>query len=169
MRQLQGSINARQQELHNVTDILASAAERFGRGAVVAKGIVIVLGALVATRQAVDQVSGPGNSAVALTYALLGVAIAAAGGLEAAFRLERRSAELGALAATSQSTLREVDTQWETEIGIKPLGEQVTAAQRLLKRQDERLEQVQSKAAALGVNITLAVRQLDAEERPYLA
>ena len=97
--------------------------------------------------------------------------VATLAGLEVAFKFESRSAELKVLAATCQSTIRQVDSQWQKEIGTAYLDEQTEAARKLLDLQDAKLAEIQEKTARLGVNITLEIRELyrDNGEQPYLA
>ena len=97
--------------------------------------------------------------------------VATVAGLEAAFKFESKSAELKVLAATCQSTVRQVDSQWQKEIGTAYLDEQIEAARKLLDLQDTKLAEIQEKTARLGVNITLEIRELyrDSGIEPYAA
>ena len=170
MRMIQGSISERQSELHKVADIIAKAAGRQGRRAAIAKVLVIILGAFAATKSAADQVLGVRYSAVStVLYTLVGVLIASIAGIEAAFKSESRSAELKIVAATCQSTIRQVDSQWQKEIGTAAIDQQLNAARKLLDLQDTKLADVQERAAKLGVNITLEIRELYRDEPVYLA
>ena len=167
--QIQGSITDRQYELQNVTDILASKAELVAKRALISKVVLIFLGALVATRETASQILPPDHIAIIILYTLMGLIIAVIAGLEAAFKWETRAAELRTLAAICQSTLRTVDSQWQKEIGTTSGEEKIAAAQKLLDLQDSNLSEVQTKAASLGVNITLEVRELQGEREVYAA
>jgi HEAT repeat protein len=176
MRMLQGSISARQEELHNVTDTLAAAAHRVGQRAIASRVALVFLGALVATRETANQIFGGDTLGVVVLFTLAGLVIAVIAGLEAAFKWENNAAELRTLAATCQSTLRQVDSQWQKQIGTAPSDERrIDAARQLLDVQDSKLAEVQQQAARFGVNITLAVRdgiELDSDRAPrrqYLA
>ncbi len=57
---LQSGINDRQQELHGVTDILAKSARQLSRRGMVV--ILVLLGALVATRETATQIFGSSNN-----------------------------------------------------------------------------------------------------------
>ena len=176
MRMLQGSISARQEELHNVTDTLAAAAHRVGQRAIASRVALVFLGALVATRETATQIFGGDTIGVVVLFTFAGLVIAVIAGLEAAFKWENNAAELRTLAATCQSTLRQVDSQWQKQIGTAVSDEsRIDAARQLLDVQDAKLAEVQQQAARFGVNITLAVRdgiELDsarAARRQYLA
>jgi hypothetical protein len=164
MQAIQGSINDRQRELHNVTDILARRARQATIRSDVSRVVVILLGAVVATREAANQIAGAGNTVAIVVYALFGVLIAAVAGLQAAFKWETSAADLRLLAATCQSTVRFVDSQWQKDIGTAsssdPMG-RLEAARKLIDLQDAKLTEVQAKAAEVGVNITLEVRELE--------
>jgi hypothetical protein len=160
MNDLQGSINDRQRELHKVTATLASVAARRARWATASKVIVIALGAFAATKSAADQLLGAGSHVAMVTYTLVGLVIATVAGLEAAFKNETTAAELRILAAAAQSTVREVDSRWQRDIGGVSGQARVEAALKLIELQDAKLAELQEKTAKLGVNITLEVRQL---------
>jgi hypothetical protein len=158
---LQKSIEDRQDELQSVTLILAKAAKGSGFRATTSKVSVIFLGAFAATRGAMDQiVGGTSNRAVLLTYTVAGLLTATIAGLEAAFKTEGKSAELKQLAATCQSTVRLVDTQWRKQVSPAYGDDRIEAARNLLDLQDTKLAEIQQQAARLGVNITLHIREL---------
>ena len=171
MEMLQGSITQRQYELHKIADILAKVAHKESKRAATSKVLLIFLGAFTATKGASDQVFGAANSINVIIYTIAGLLVATIAGLEVAFKFESRSAELKVLAATCQSTIRQVDSQWQKEIGTAYLDEQTEAARKLLDLQDAKLAEIQEKTARLGVNITLEIRELyrDNGEQPYLA
>jgi hypothetical protein len=160
MDQLQGSINERQDELHSVTTILANKAARRARWATASKVIVIALGAFEATKSAADQFLGEKSHLAMITYTLVGLMIATVAALEAAFKNEVTAAELTLLATAGQSTVRQVDSRWQREIGGVSGDGSVEAALSLIELQDAKLTELQEKAAKLGVNITLEVRKL---------
>ena|SRR5579859_3953875 len=166
---LQGSINDRQQELHNVTAILAAVATRRARWAAVSRVILIALGAFAATKSTADQLLGTGSHISTVIYTVAGLIIATVAGLEAAFKNEITAAELRILAAAGQSTVRQVDSRWQQDIGGAEGTERDAAALRLIELQDAKLTELQEKTAKLGVNIALEVRQLVQSDRIYAA
>jgi hypothetical protein len=169
IKRLQEAINARQSELHAVAEILTRAAERNARRSAVGKVLVVVLGAAAATNGAAVQVAGQA-AWVILLYTLIGLAIATVGGLDAAFKVNERAVELTVLAATCQSTTRDIDSRWHREVGSSYGDERGEAAQQLIEVQDAKLTEVQDRAARLGVNIALEVREIWGEtDGPYLA
>src|SRR3954453_16199834 len=109
---LQSGINARQQELQIVTDLLAKEAQKMATLASIIKVSLILLGAFVATREVANQILGTSNLAPIIIYTVIGLLITILAGLEAAFKWEGKSTELRTLAALCQATLRQVDSQW---------------------------------------------------------
>ena len=169
---LSASISTRQRELQHVTDVLAGIAEATARKASTANILVILLGVLVTTRAVADDIAIFNGTAVLVVYAVIGGSIAVLGGIQAAFKFETRSAELRIMAASSQSARRQVDTQWQQQVVSGDAGERLSAATRLLEMQDSRLTEIHARAATLGVNMTLDVRELErptSDEGPYLA
>ncbi len=170
LRQIQGSINERQQELHHIADLLARKAVSASWRSAGAKTAIVILGAFGATRGAADQLLVNHSSTNLIIYTMAGLLVAAVAGLDAAFKFDRTAAELRLLASICHSTVREVDTQWQAEIGAQEDRErQVAAALKLVKLQDTRLTEIQQKAAAVGVNITWQVRELVRQEGAYAA
>lgn len=169
---IQGSIMDRQRELHHVADALAKEANRLSKYSNYAKVLLVFLGALAATQGAISRImDGSGSGAVMsiVAYTVIGLVIATIAGLEAAFKLENRAAELTLLAASCQSTIRTVDSQWQKEIGTVEENQKLPAARRLLDTQDSKLAEIQERAAKAGVNITLEVRELRDVKDMYVA
>ncbi len=159
---LQEGISARQEELKNVADILAKAAQKLRRYAGWIRILLIILGALAATQGAWDTTFGVMSKAyVSLTFTILGVLIATLAGIEAAFKFEAKGAELNLLAASCHSTVRKTDAAWYKLVGIVATPEeQISGAIALIELQDTKLSEIQEKAATSGVNITLEIRSL---------
>jgi hypothetical protein len=164
---LQRGINDRQKELHHAADIIASSAQRLRRASAISKVVIIILGAIAATSGAATQIAGEKSVPVTIIYTAVGLLIATVGGIEAAFKLGDRGTELTALAATCQSTLREIDSRWNKEVGstVDPTA-QDEAKKALLDTQDQKLNEIQERAAKLNVNIALKLREL--EDAPSL-
>jgi hypothetical protein len=173
LRSIQNGIQERQEELHRLADILARVASKKGRQAAVARVATIVLGAFVATNAVATKLWGNENSLVVVVYALAGLVIAAASGMEAAFKVEARAAGLRALAAKCQGTIWQIDSEWRKSVGAPDTDSyeagRLKSARALLDRQDQVLGDVQVKAADLGENITLEVRSLYGPEMPAAA
>ncbi len=172
--ELQSGINTRQRELQIVTDLLAKEAQKIATHASIIKVCLILLGAFVAIREVASQILGTSSPTIVIIFTVTGLLISVLAGLEAAFKWEGKSIELRTLAALCQATLRQVDSQWYKEVGnISEERLKEDAAQKLLELQDTKLAEIQAKASALGVNITITVRDLlrkdDYEGGPYLA
>jgi hypothetical protein len=159
---LQRGINDRQKELHHAADILASSAQGLRRSSAISKVVIIILGAIAATSGAATQIAGEKSVPVTVFYTVVGLLIATVGGIEAAFKFGDRGAELTALAAACQSTLREIDSRWKKEVGSTYDPTTRTEAQKtLLDIQDQKLNEIQERAARLNVNIALKLRELE--------
>ena len=170
LESLQKGIERRQQELHNVAEIIAKEAHKLSRVANWNKSITILLGAIAATKGVADIILGAENVVNLIVFSLLGVTIAVSAGVEAAFKFDKRGTELVILAAMCQSTVREVDTLWRKEIGSVRDTNLREAATSLITLADQRLNKVQEDAAKLGVNITLQVYELQgADYRRHVA
>jgi hypothetical protein len=167
---LQRGIERRQQELHDVAEIIARNAHSLSRLANFTKSATVLLGAIAATKGVADTLFGAESAINLVVFSLIGVVIAANAGIEAAFKFDRRGTELTLLAATCQSTVRDVDTEWRTNIGSvydrrTNIGSVYdsdlrSAAADLITKADQQLTKVQEDAAKLGVNITLQVYEL---------
>jgi hypothetical protein len=166
---LQDGITERQAELQKVADILAREAHRFRRYAGLTRTVVILCGAIIATQSAWEQAFVGYKAYSFLVFTGLGVLVTTVAGLEAAFKFEAKGAELNLLAASCHSTVRKTDASWYKQVGIAASGdEQVAGAMSLIELQDTKLSEIQEKAAAIGVNITLAIRSLyRGREAPY--
>jgi len=140
---------------------------KFHKHAVRCKVVLIVLGALSATN-AGNQLMAPQGKAGTLSIALLGVAMAVAAGLDAAFKPEKVGGELAGLAAECVSTRGLIELTWD-----KVLLEHARAAtsgdgrERALKRAEDLLErlsvklnEMNARAAALGVQMNHGDRSL---------
>ena len=101
---LQHGIDRRQAET------LSLHARRLALRASAAKVLLMILGAFSASKAATDQVFGADSVASLVVYSLAGILTATVAGLEAAFRWDRRSVDLGPLAARCVAHLREADT-----------------------------------------------------------
>ena len=177
LRTLQRGIQERQEELHRIATLLGQVARTEGRRAAFSKVATIVLGAFVATNAVATKLWGDNSLVITIVYTVTGLVIAAVSSLEAAFKLESRSGALRTLAARCQSTIWQIDSEWQKSVGwyeeksIDFHVEEVRlqAARALLDKQDTTLGEVQTKAADLGINVTFVVRQLYDGNPPAMA
>lgn len=162
LQRIQAGIKARQIELQRAADILARDAHRFrSRGALV-RVALIVLGALTASQAALDKLGVVPAQYLGVVFLLIGVLVAALAGIETAFKFESKGSELIQLAAGCHSMVRQTDSLWSKRVGIEEDAEkEIAGAIEVLELQEGHLQEVQEKAAAIGVNIALEVR------RPY--
>ncbi len=153
---LQKGIDRRQGELNRSAGKLAGIARGFARRSAASKVALVVLGAFSATKGVADQLFGSANTGSLAIYAFAGLLTASIAGLDAAFRWDRRSVDIGALAAQSLSRMREVDTEYRSSAAVSggSAVDREQAAMKVLALQDKSLEEVQAESTRLGVNIT---------------
>lgn len=145
-------------ELDAIEKILAKTAQKLTLRATWAKVLVIVLGALVATREVASQLIGASSAVNIVIYTIIGLLITTAAGLEAAFKWENRSAELRTLAATCRNTKRQNTNQLSEILAIETNQDRLAALKKLLDSLGEKVGEVQEKAATLGINIVLEIK-----------
>lgn len=133
LQSLQRGIQQRQEELHRLAGILATAAARRGAYASGAKVMTITLGAFVATNAVATKLWGNDNMLVVVIYALAGLTIAAVSGIEAAFKIESRATALRSLAAKCQSTI------WQIASGGSRSARQHTERPKMASQVEKRL------------------------------
>lgn len=167
MNRIQEGLNDRQKELQEVKGIVARKAQKLSTYSSISKVVIVILGALAATKGTADQILEASGDLTSIIYASIGVFVAAIAGLEAAFKFESRAEKLRALATDCQSSLREADSIWYKQVEGSPLEKQLDAAKAIMELQDARLIEIQEKASSLGVNIPLKLRELLGEDDLY--
>jgi hypothetical protein len=171
---LQRGISDRQKELREMVSILGQHAFRLQRMSNWLKVATIVLSAVTTAKGVADKAFGDNALAPLLIFTALGIITTAAIGIEAAFKLEKRAADLNLLSAATQATVITVDSEWRKNIGSVGDSDLRVAARDLLTMQDAKLTEIHQKAATAGIHLTLEVRDLeepsDSDRRvPYTA
>lgn len=152
---LQEGVSTRQQELEHTAGLLASAAHQYQRLAATIRLLLIICGALATTQAAWEQAITGYKEHGFVIFTLLGVCITILAGIEAAFKFETKGAELNLLAASCHSMVRRSDASWYKLVGVASSEEdKVSGALALIELQDNKLSEIQEKAANAGVNIT---------------
>lgn len=170
MQSLQNGISDRQNELRSLVEIIGKRAYRLQQLSNTIKVLTIILSAISTAKGAIDKIYGSDNHASLMWFTLVAMLTTIAIGFEAAFKMEKRAAELNLLSATTQTTVIHVDSEWRKNIGSESDSDLRQAARSLLTLQDSKLEEIHQKAASNGVNLTLQIRSLeDPNDRPYLA
>ncbi len=170
LQSLQNGIVDRQRELNNLVTILGKEAHRLQRLSNWIRIVTIVLSAITTAKGVSDKIFGSDAAAPLLVFTGLGVITTAAIGIEAAFKFEKRAADLNMLSASCQATAIAVDSEWRSNIGSMHDTDLRMAARNLLSMQDAKLAEIHQKGAAAGINVTLAVRELDDPlDMPYQA
>src|SRR5216683_2359394 len=154
---VQRRIEQRQVELMVTANRLARRAKVNHWTSSTAKVILVILGATAATKATADQILGSGNLGGTIVYAFLGVLTAAIAGIIAAFNFENRAAQLTQLAAETWATRREVDTEWSRKVGLADASSAIKDGLDLAVVQDNKLADIQGRAARLGINIALDI------------
>jgi hypothetical protein len=145
-----------QKQLETLTRILAERAGRLARQSNYLRLSIIILGALIASREAseriLQRVDASPNWAIGI-YAVIGILTAVVGGILATFKLDTRAAELKVLAVASLTLTDTMKTKWKRVLSQEDGKEQVRVAIETLESQDKQTSDVLSKAAA-HTNIT---------------
>ena len=138
--------------LVSIADHLSDSAKKLNAGAIASKVLTITLGALVATNGAATEIWGTEYSeAILSVYTIIGVLIAIVGGLDAAFKFEAKLEGRRLLAGEVDTKHREMNLLWETDV-IAGEGD-LEIAKGILTDQIAYVEEVQKRAAELGVNL----------------
>ena len=170
MSSLQKGINDRQEELNRLVTILGTRAYRLQRTSNWLRIATIILSAVTTAKGAADKIYGTDSTYALAIFTALGIATTAAIGVEAAFKFEKRAADMNLLAASCQATVIAVDSEWRKNIGSIGDSDLRKAARDLLTLQDAKLAEIHQKAAAAGAPVTLEVRKLeDPNEIRYAA
>ncbi|MBO9713920.1 hypothetical protein [Sphingomonas sp.] len=170
MKSLQNGIDDRQRELRQLVGILGEKAYHIQILSNWLRVATILLSSLSAAKAAADSAFGPSNVGVLAIFTALGIMTTVLLGLEAAFKFEKRAADLNLLAATTQATVISVDSEWRRNIGSFHDSDLRAAARDILTLQDAKLTEIHQKAASAGINLVLQVRKLeDPADRPYAA
>jgi hypothetical protein len=141
-----------QKQLETLTMILAERASQLTQRSNYLRISVIILGALIASREASEKILQRPNWVVGV-YAFIGILTAIVGGILATFKLETRAAELKVLAAASLTVTEQLKTKWKRVLCVEDGEEQVGLAIETLESQDKQTSDVLSKAVA-HTNVT---------------
>lgn len=91
-------------------------------------------------------------------YSAVGLLIATLGGIEAAFGFQKKAGDLRILAAKCKSYILDFDCK-ALQNSESEIQEQLGNAREVIALQNKALQEVISKAAEIGVNITRKVRK----------
>jgi hypothetical protein len=165
--ELKEDINERQDELFSIQIALEDEARKASNFAKYLRIAVIFLGAFAATREATDRLydsSAGSHPSVIVIYTLLGLAITVIGSISATFRPDNTAAELKILAAECNSCLLAIDCQLPRKGDTSPIEEQIEAARKLILLQNEKISELRSKAAKIGMMVGRKIRRLATEK-----
>ncbi|SEM49587.1 hypothetical protein SAMN04489760_11827 [Syntrophus gentianae] len=156
---LKKEINERQEELSVLQIAIEKRAERFSDTAKWFRIVIIFLGAFVATRDVAKTYMGDGITVV-LIYTGVGLIITVLTSMITAFRYESIAPDLKMLAVACNAYVLDIDGKLPMEGDARPLETLISEAQALISAQNQAINDIQTKAAALGVNIVRKARKL---------
>lgn len=163
LEEFRRAIDDRQDELRHVAHQLAAEGSRLRARGAALRVCVIILGALTTTQGSLEQLYFLDADLLKLYYLGGGIAIAAIAGIEGAFKFESRGAHLNSLAASCLSMVRQADSVWYKQVAVPDGNEQKEAgALQVIDFQQGKLDEVQEKAANLGLDIVRAAGEAEA-------
>jgi hypothetical protein len=172
MQSLQNGINDRQKDLRELVNILGKKSHDMQRLSNWMKVVTIVLSAVLTAKGVSDKILGSDAAAALISFTAIGILNTALLGVEAAFKFEKRAADINTMSASCQAAMITVDSQWRKQIGSISDSDLRSAARDILTMQDQALTEAHQKAASLGIHLTIAQRELeqpDNRRQPYTA
>jgi hypothetical protein len=175
MQSLQNGINERQSDLRSLINVLGNQSYKMQRFSNMMKVTTIVLSALSTAKGVSDKIFGGDAVAPLVVFTAVGIITTAFLGIEAAFKFEKRAADINVLSASCQAAMIAVDSQWRKEIGSISDSDLRNAARDILTMQDKALTEAHQKAASAGINLAMAERELERADgqpngpKPYAA
>jgi uncharacterized membrane protein YeaQ/YmgE (transglycosylase-associated protein family) len=144
-------------------DILAKEINKRSRKGIYTKVILIILGALVATKGIVDQLmvnyesNKTLNHIVLIIFTLIGLVISIVAGFEVAFKYAENAAGLRILSARVQTSIRRGRSV--SKIGFHDYNFQAAmeAIKKLILELDDQLKEIYDSAASFGLDLASRV------------
>jgi hypothetical protein len=119
-----------------------------------AKVLLIVLGALTATKAVADDLAGAESAGIVLTYAIIGVATATVAGLLASFKWEEKAAQLTVLTTRTTSWRREKQFAFDQAIEHASSEKKyIETLEKIVNDANTQLEGFELEAAKLGIRV----------------
>jgi hypothetical protein len=119
-----------------------------------AKVLLIVLGALTATKAVADDLAGAESAGIVLTYAIIGVATATVAGLLASFKWEEKAAQLTVLTTRTTSWRRETRfALGQAPVHASSQKEYIATLDKIVSEANTQLEGLELEAAKLGIRV----------------
>jgi hypothetical protein len=146
------------QEFKAVELVLAGDAEWNSKFSAIGKVVLIILGAVVATKDVANQLWSANNIANTLIFTLAGLVIAVIAGLQAGFKWEQSATELKGLAGSCQKNIREGNYQLHRVQFMETDGEKRTELEKTIETLNKNLDEIYSKSEALGINVPLEIK-----------
>lgn len=156
LNELRSDIIERQNALIDIQHTLQIEAKQASSFAKYSRIAVIVLGTFAATREAADRIfphtaGSTSSNLIVVTYTIMALAITVLGSIATALRFTEKASELNILAAECNACLLRVDCQMPREGEALNTNGQVKVARKLISYQNEKISEIQAKAAKTGV------------------
>ncbi len=142
-------VNERLQELRDLAWYLDNRSRWNVVGASLSKVLLVLLGSLSAAKAAADVLLGASSKGDIVLFAGVGVLSAVVAGVMAAFQFDARASALAQLAVEADSAWRQADT----------LLVQGANSTDVLNQQNASLSEIKERAAKLGINTVLHLRE----------
>ena len=147
--------------LRTLEEHISQRGGRILRTASVSKLLIVVLGALIATRAISDGVITTLNIgqdtptyilSIVIPYTMLSVAIAILAGIDSAFKFGETGAEVNYLKIRCSAAVGEAQAAWIREAEIRGVSlASIEAANNLLERLDQHHQQITTRLVQLGI------------------
>ena len=151
-------VTLRQGECLAIAHVLDSEAANLSRKATASRITLIVLGAVVATKSAIELTMLPGaprpvSQVVTVVFLLLGVIISVIAAMQAAFRYESKVGELRSLSSVCNSYDRRFMTDYKRYVNPEDQAVTLARLQALVELQDDAIDSIRRQVANLGVDL----------------
>ncbi len=150
----------RQEECVAIQKVVAPATRRNARWSRLITTVVILVGAVVATKGAVElamakvALSQQSEMIMQLAFVFMGVAVSAAAALESAFKFDSKADQLRTLDSHCQKFNRTFMTDYKKYVATVDPERTLQRLQLLVESQDDALERVHDQATRLGVDLS---------------
>jgi hypothetical protein len=149
---LEELIDSRMYELREAQLFLATRAKKFTRYSTLVKILVIILGALVATKETISLLVGTSNTLSIAGYTFIGVLISVITGLEATFGWGTKSGKLAALAAMCRETRQRAELD-RLQISAREITDgNLKDLEKLLDSLITKLQEIRNETVSSGFN-----------------
>ena len=158
-KDLSNLVNERRNDYQRCSGVLKKEVEMSSRRGTYSKIILIILGALVATKGIVDQLmvdyksNKLVNNSVLICFTLIGLAISIIAGFETAFKYSEKAAGLRILSAEVQANLRKGVTNQAFNFYTQDFQEAMNDLKNTISELNDKLGEIYDKATSFGLDL----------------